>query len=181
MATRPQASARPTKDAAKGNTGEATSSAEADERLVPSELDDSTHAELLNLIDESSRAILFAKAQQWKTVGATLLVFVALIALARYVSNTPRYLEYLQIIVFLATPAAILILIMYQFWQHTELAKLQTAGMNFSSLYRKIRKIKSGREANAHRYLIFAFMVGVIVLGAVLTLASFGAIHSGPQ
>lgn len=173
MATRPQVAARPTKEAAKTSD----SSADGEEPIVPTALDDRTHIEILNLIHESSRAILFAKAQQWKTVGATLLVFLVTVGLARYVSDNPRYINFLEVMIFLATPAAIMILIMYQFWQQSELAKLQAAGMHLSSLYRKIRRIKSGREANVHRYIIFLFMVGVIVLAANLALVSFGTLR----
>jgi hypothetical protein len=56
------------------------------EEIVPTSLDEQTHSELLNLIDESSRTIRFAKAQQWRTVGSTLVVFLVLVAMARFVS-----------------------------------------------------------------------------------------------
>jgi hypothetical protein len=82
----------------------------------------------------------------------------------------------LEITVFLATPGALFILIIYQFWQQTELAKLQTAGTHFSSLYRKIRGIKSSREANVHRYILLAFMIGIIVLGAVVSPLGFASL-----
>jgi hypothetical protein len=172
MATKPPATAKVPKEKPKEPEAEAV-----EEPNEPSPLDPQTHAEMINLFDESSRTILFAKAQQWKTVGSTLVVFLVLVALARYVSNNPNYLNYLEIMVFLATPAAIFILILYQFWQHTELSKLQAAALNFSSLYRKIRRIKSGREANIHRYILFAFMIGVILLAALLTLLSFRSLH----
>jgi hypothetical protein len=178
MATKPKtpAPAASTAKAPKEKPKEAEAEA-VEEPNQPSELDELTHRELLNLFDESSRTMLFAKAQQWKTVGSTLMVFVVLVALARYVSAAPAYVSYLEIFVFLATPAALLILVIYQFWQHTELSKLQAAALNFSSLYRRIRRIKSGREANIHRYILFGFMAGIILLGAVLTLLSFRSIH----
>ena len=146
------------------------------EEIVPTSLDEQTHAELLNLIEESSGNILFAKAQQWSTVGSTLAVFLVLVGMARFVSSNPKFVQVLEITVFLATPAALFILIIYQFWQQTELAKLQTAGTHFSSLYRKIRGIKSGREANLHRYILLIFMTGVIVLGAVVTLLGLASL-----
>jgi uncharacterized membrane protein len=104
------------------------------------------------------------------------LVFLVLVALARFVSSNPKYVQVLEITVFLATPASLFILIIYQFWQQTELAKLQTAGTHFSSLYRKIRDIKSGREANIHRYILLIFMTGIVLLGAVVTLLGFASL-----
>ena len=172
MATKPKPTARAPKDKPKEPDTETVV-----ETNEPSSLDPLTHQELLNLFDESSRTILFAKAQQWKTVGGTLVVFMVLVALARYVSSNPTYVSYLEIFVFLATPSALLILIIYQFWQHTELAKLQATSVNFSSIYRRIRRIKSGREANIHRYILFSFMVGIILFGAVLALLSFRSLH----
>ena len=175
MATKPPPAATPTKEAPKGKPGDKAPVIE--ENLIPSALDERTHAELLNLVEESSRAILFAKAQQWRTVGSTLLVFLVMVALSRYVSDNPRYVSALEIVIFMATPAAILILVMYQFWQHTELTKLQAVGMNLSNLYRRIRRIKSGREANIHRYVIFLFMVGIILMAAGLALYSFAPLR----
>jgi hypothetical protein len=178
MATKPKtpAPAGATAKAPKEKPKEADTPT-VEEPNEPSPLDELTHRELLNLFDESSRTILFAKAQQWKTVGSTLAIYLVLVALARYVSAAPAYVSYLEIFVFLATPAAWLILIIYQFWQHTELSKLQAASVNFSSIYRRIRRIKSGREANLHRYILFGFMAGIILMGGVLTLLSFRSIH----
>ena len=45
-----------------------------EEELTPSDLDESTHSEMRLLYRESVDTVLFAKAQQWKTVGATLLL-----------------------------------------------------------------------------------------------------------
>jgi hypothetical protein len=177
MAIKPQAQpqqARPAKEAPpKGKEAEVH---REEEPNVPSALDGQTHAEMLNLLEESSRTVLFAKAQQWKTVGATLLIFVALIAFGRYVSNNVRYVTALQLIVFLATPVSLLILVIYQFWQHTELAKLHTASRHLSTLYQRVRRIKSGREANLHRYILFAFMAGIIILGSGVALLSFASL-----
>src|SRR3546814_11864200 len=50
---------------------------------APSELDDLTHAEMCMLYRESADSIRFAKAHQWKSLGATLVVFAGMVTLAR--------------------------------------------------------------------------------------------------
>lgn len=134
----------------------------------PSALDEMTHAEMRLLYRESADAILFAKTMQWWTVGSTLIVYVALIAISALVERDARVLVYLQAVLWLAAPAAIMILGIYQFWQHTEHGKLGAIARHFSSLFRDIRRIKSPREADVHRYTLFLFMVIIVAVGAAL-------------
>ena len=56
----------------------------AEPELVVSELDETTHSELRVLYKESSGAVLFAKAQQWWTVGSTLTFYVVLMLIAKF-------------------------------------------------------------------------------------------------
>ena len=54
--------------------------------IVPSALDDNTHAEVRALYVESTETLRFVKTHQWKTVGATLLTFLGLIFIAGFVN-----------------------------------------------------------------------------------------------
>ncbi|MDA0238944.1 MAG: hypothetical protein O3A84_02820, partial [Proteobacteria bacterium] len=88
--------------------------------VVPSRLDEATHSEAMVLFQDSANSIFFSKAQQWKPVGATLVTFLAIIALGKYVSSVESFILNLKLVVILAATAAIFILGIYQFWQHTE-------------------------------------------------------------
>lgn len=142
--------------------------AEDEAPIEPSTLDPETHAEMRLLYRESNDAILFAKSMQWWTVGSTLIVYVAMIAIAALVAKDRQVVVYLHAVLWLAAPAAIMIIGIYQFWQHTEHAKLNAIARHYSSLFRDIRRLKSAREANVHRYTLFLFMVMIVGIGAAL-------------
>src|SRR3546814_20359579 len=74
---------------------------------TPSELDDLTHAEMCMLYRESADAIRFAKAHQWKSLGATLLVFAGMLTLGRLVPGNPTLPTLLIHVSFLNTPAVL--------------------------------------------------------------------------
>jgi len=144
-------------------------STENDEREgSPTSLDELTHAELRLLYEEASRNILFAKGQQWKTVGGTLIVFAVVMALVKFVSHAPSFTKVLTGAVITLTTASIAVLTIYQFWQYNELKRLRAIGRKFSSLFREIRGIKSPGEANFHRYLLLVFMCMVVIIGAAI-------------
>ena len=121
------------------------------------------------LYRESVDTVLFAKAQQWKTVGATLLFYLVFLVIAKFVSNDPFLIQGLGAIVLIATPPALVLLVVYQLWQNTERNKLDGIGEQFSSQFRNIRAIKSRMEANVVRYLLLVFMMTIIVLAGVVT------------
>lgn len=146
---------KPTRDASK----------EGDDELVQSELSPATSSELRQLYDESVRAIFFAKNQQWNTLGATLLVYLVLIVIARMMPPEAGVAYYLALLVFVITPAAIYILLIYQLWQQTEKQKQDAIAQRFSALFRQVRAIKSTREADFHRYTLFLFMVAMLLIG----------------
>lgn len=166
MATAPKTAAAAAKPAARKEADPET------RELVPSSLDELTHAELRVLYDESSDAVLFAKAQQWRTVGSTLVLYAVLIALAQFVVRDPALLRGLQAIVIIASPAAVVILIFYQSWQYAEQRKLEAIADDFSNFFREVRGIKSRLEANIHRYVLLLFMVIIVALGAVVTFST---------
>lgn len=132
--------------------------------VVESELDEKTHAEMQALYRDSSKAVFFAKGMQWKTVGSTLILFIALVAMAKFVSRDSTFVIYLKGILILSGIAAIYILFIYQFWQHDELRKLRAAGDRFSNLFKRVRNIKSRKESNVHRYTLLFFMIALILL-----------------
>jgi hypothetical protein len=134
-----------------------------------------SYEELRLLYRESSESVLFAKAQQWKTVGATLIVYLVLIIIARILPTDSGYANYLALLIFVFTPSSMYILLIYQLWQYTEMLKLDAIAERFSGPARAIRAIKSKREANFHRYTLFLCMFGVVILGGAVT---YGAIMS---
>jgi hypothetical protein len=121
------------------------------------------------LYRESVDAVLFVKSQQWKTVGATLLLYLVFLAIARFISNDPFLIKGLGAIVLVATPPALVILLFYQLWQNTERHKLESIETLFSSQFRKIRAIKSRSKANIIRYLLLVFMMTLVVLAGTVS------------
>jgi len=135
---------------------------------TPSELDDLTHAEMCMLYRESADSVRFAKAYQWKSLGATLLVFGGLIALTKLVPNNAAIVNLIIAVSFLCSSAVIYMLVLYQVWQNTEREKLRDIAGHFSSYSQFTRAIKSTREANVHRYTLLVFMVFAVLLGNML-------------
>ncbi len=145
---------------------------EEKKEIIPSELDEMTHREVGLIYDDATRTILFAKGIQWKAVASSLLMFLVMIALVKYVSNAEAYVKTLKLAVIFTSMAAILLLMIFQFWQHTESQKIISIEALLSSAFREIRKKKSILEASIHRYIILAFMVGTILLGGYITIIS---------
>jgi len=135
----------------------------------PSDLDESTHAELLLMYERASESILFAKNIQWRSVGSSLLVFGAIIAIAFFGSSDEFLVNLLGVLTIVLAIGVIFVLIMYQFWQFNEIARIVELEKYFSTLYLKIRDIKSRREGNIHRYTLLLFMCVVVTLGAFVT------------
>jgi hypothetical protein len=146
------------------------------DETVQSELLPATSSELRQLYDESVRAVFFAKGQQWKTLGSTLLVFLVLIVIARMMPPESGVAYYLALLVFVITPAAIYIVLIYQLWQHTEKQKQDAISAHFSALFRQIRAIKSTREADFHRYTLFLFMVTMLIIGGAVAHGAISAL-----
>jgi hypothetical protein len=135
---------------------------------TPSELDDLTHAEMCMLYKESADSIRFAKAHQWKSLGATLLVFAGLIGLVQLAPANGTLINTVIVISFACTAAVIYMLTLYQVWQNTEREKLRDISGHLSSYSQFTRAIKSSREANVHRYTLLGFMITAVLLGNLL-------------
>ena len=144
---------------------------------TPSELDELTHAEMCMLYKESADSIRFAKAHQWKSLGATLLVFGGMIALGQLAPNNMTLVNLIIAVSFLSTAAVIYILVLYQVWQNTEREKLRDISSHFSSFSQFTRAIKSSREANVHRYTLLLFMIGAIVIGNVVLVLTVSPLY----
>ncbi len=144
--------------------------------ITPSPLDEKTHRELGHIYDDSTRTTLFTKGIQWRTVGSTLIIFVVMIGLAKYVSQAEDFIRILKIAIILTTMGAIFMLVIFQFWQHAEGQKIRAVEKNYSSLFREIRKKKSRLEANIHRYILLTFMILVLLAGAFVAISAIDKI-----
>jgi Na+/melibiose symporter-like transporter len=144
--------------------------------VTPSTLDNHTHAELRLSYEESTETMRFVKNHQWKTVGATLLVFFALIFVAGFVDADAQLARQFMGITITISCAAIFMLVLYQFWTHNEQTKINHMQPHMSSFFADIRALKSKREGNIHRYVILSFMIIVIFLGALVVHLSLGKI-----
>lgn len=136
------------------------------ERLTvePSELDELTHAEMLELYRGSADTIRFAKHQQWGTLLGSLGLFVLLGLTGDYAAKTGFLFKLCIIISLVLSVGAIYSLIIYQFWQNAEREKMSLIADRFSNLTRMIRGLVSDRERNFHRYVLLFFMIASIVL-----------------
>ena len=111
----------------------------------PSSLDDLTHTELRLMHKEATASILFAKNIQWRSVGASLLVFGAIIAIAVFTSADKSFANLLSALTIPLTCGVIFVLIMYQFWQFNEISRIFQARINENwSFERQIIAFSSG-------------------------------------
>ena len=132
--------------------------------VEPSDLDERTHAEMLELYRTSSDTIRFAKHQQWGTLIGALGLFVLLGLTGDYASKTGFLFKLCIIVSLVLSVGAIYSLIIYQFWQNSEREKLRLISKRFSNLTRVIFNLVSERERNFHRYVLLFFMIISIVL-----------------
>lgn len=134
-----------------------------------SSLDDSTHTELCLLYKEATTTLRFAKYFQWWTVGSTLLVFGAFIFIAKFVNADASYAKILTGLIIFIAMSGIFTLLIYQTWQYNEKARLEEITKHFSSLFGAIRRLKSKREGNVHRYILLVFMIATLIIGAAVS------------
>ena len=147
--------------------------------VAASELDGKTHGELCMLYAESTETLRFVKNHQWKTVGATLLTYLGLVFVAGWVEAGPAMTNKLMAITILLATSVIFTLVIYQFWMHNEMAKIDRMNPHMSNLFRRIRAVKSTREGNVHRYTLLFFMAIVVALGAVVVHLALERIAAG--
>ncbi len=147
------------------------SEAEAEEALVPSELDERTHAEMLMLYHEAVKTSRFGKLQQWRAMAIGIVAIFGLGVLGGHVSEDTFLFRLAQFLAVLIGLSAVYLIVFYQFWQNTERDKLIRIMSRLSNLSRSIRGMSSGREASLRRFMVLGFMI-LMILGAVaLTVA----------
>jgi len=152
-------------------TTEPETEAEVEEALVPSELDERTHAEMLMLYHEAVKTSRFGKLQQWRSMAIGVVSIFALGVLGANVSEDAFLFRLVQFLAVMIGLAAIYLIVFYQFWQNTEREKLVRIMARLSNLSRSIRGMSSGREASLRRFVVLGFMILVIVGAAGLTIA----------
>ena len=138
--------------------------------VTPSELDESTHAELRVLYQDSAMSVRFARDRQWKLAGGTLLLFAATVAVPELVDISTFAAKGLVLASFLIGAGAIYLLIVYQVWQNAELRRIQEIGDRFSNVFALLGGADSAREGRLHSYIVLFFMIALIVLGNVLAV-----------
>lgn len=145
---------------------DAEAAPESEEPLViePSDLDELTHAEMLEFYHASADQIRFAKHQQWATLGGTLALFVLLGLIGGQAFKAGFLFKMTLIISLVLSVGAIYSLIIYQFWQNSEREKMALIASRLSNLARLVRGVVTDRERNVHRYVLLFFMVATIVL-----------------
>lgn len=149
---------------------EAETDTEALEAVVPSELDELTHAEMLEFYRASNEATRFAKHQQWATLLGSLAIFVLLGVIGNYAYKGTILFKLVILISLVLSAGAIYSLVIYQFWQNSEREKLALITSRLSNLAQAVRALVSERERNVHRYVLLFFMMTSIVLGNTLLI-----------
>ncbi|PHS79735.1 MAG: hypothetical protein COB59_00135 [Rhodospirillaceae bacterium] len=137
-----------------------------------SSLDEQTHTELRMMHQEGAEALLFAKKLQWQSVGSSLLVFGASIAISMSNLADKSLIDLLVVMIIVLTCGVILVLVLYQFWQFNEITRIKKIDGHFSSLYKSIKDVKSSREGNYHRYTLLVAMVLTVIMGAAVAIVS---------
>ncbi len=139
--------------------------------LIPSELDELTHAELLCLYRDTQENIRFSKLIQWRTTGGTLAAFVIVVLLARFYGKTGDMTRILTMLTFVVGATSIYMLIIFQSWQGIEREKIQLILGNLSSLARDVYNTKSELAANIERFILLGVMCAAVLIAGFLTLA----------
>ena len=143
-----------------------------------SELDELTHNEICLLYRESADSIRFAKSQQWRSLGATLLAFAGLMIVGSYNADNRPFVSLLGLASVLLSCGVLYTLAIYQNWQHTERTKLRYIAERMSETARAVRGIKSHQEANLFRYLLLSFMILTTLIGNAVALGHLvGLLH----
>lgn len=144
--------------------------------VTPSELDESTHAELCVLYQDSGMSVRSARERQWKLVGGALLLFAVTVAVPEVVAISAWAAKALVLASFLISAGAIYLLIVYQVWQNTELRRMQEIATRFSNIFSELGGRSAAREGRLHGYIVLFFMIALIALGnalAVLLMARY--------
>lgn len=127
---------------------------------TPSDLDDLTHAEFVEIYRDASENVRFAKEQMWRTV---LYFSMGAIAVTGYgvVSRwaDPQLTQYLLVIVWICSVLSVLIILSLQWWQAVEHRKITYVTSKWSSFSSAARRRKSNFVSDLQRYGMLAAMI----------------------
>jgi hypothetical protein len=136
---------------------------------IPSDLDDRTHAEFMEIYRDASANIRFSKEQMWRVV---LYFSLGAIAVTGYgtLSNwsDPQLTKYLLVIVWLCSVISVLIILSLQWWQAAEHQKIAFVTSKWSSFATAARARKSRRMSDVQRY---GMLVAMILYLELVTIA----------
>ena len=143
----------------------------------PSELDDLTHSEIVEIYRDASANIRFAKSQQWKTV---LYFSGGTAAVTGYGELTnwadPILSQYLLIIIWIFSGASVLTVLGLQWWQAAEHRKIEYGATKWSTFANTMRARKSSLVSDLQRYGMMLMMVLYLEL---VTIAVTRALNLG--
>ncbi len=143
----------------------AAAAAEAEvEQLVPSELDDATHAEYRLLYDAAARNVLFAKRQQWRVLQYFTLIALALVAIGIAAPFAPDVARFVAGFLSVVGLGSLGVIAMLQSWQGNEHATMSYLANDFSNFARSALRRKPKLSGDIHRYLMLLMMLLYIVV-----------------
>lgn len=144
--------------------GPADDDAAEEEKLVPTELDDASHAEFRMLYDIAAQNVLFAKRQQWRVVEYFTLLGLALVAIGTAMPFAPDVARFVAGFLVFVGAVSVAVIVMLQSWQGNEHAKMAYLVGDFSNLARSALRRKPKLSSDVHRYFILLVMLLYIVV-----------------
>ncbi|MTI09901.1 hypothetical protein [Curvivirga aplysinae] len=139
--------------------------------LIPSELDDRSHAELLMMYNESALSIRFQKTSQWKALAMGVFILLTIIVFCEYSPDRLYGIApWLIIISTVTTTIFGYVIFVYHLLQSLERKKIVKISESFSNLFQEIRSIKSPVETAFHRYTLLLVMLSVLIGFCVMSI-----------
>ncbi|WP_374465816.1 hypothetical protein [Ferrovibrio sp.] len=146
------------------------------EKLSPSELDETTHAEFRMLYEIAAQNVLFAKRQQWRMVEYFTLLGLALVAIGTAMPFAPDVARFVSGFLIFVGAVSVTVIVMLQSWQGNEHAKMAYLVGDFSNLARSALRRKPKLSSDLHRYFILLVMLLYIVVLDVVIFRLLGDI-----
>lgn len=127
---------------------------------LPSDLDDLTHAEFVEIYRDASANIRFAKEQMWRVLLYYSLGSVAVTGYGELSHwSDPPLTKYLIVILWICSAISVLIIFSLQWWQAAEHRKIEFVTSKWSTFSTAARKRKSKGMSDFQRYGMLAAMV----------------------
>lgn len=141
---------------------------------IPSELDDRTHAEFLAIYHDASDNLRFAKSQQWNSVlyfsvGATIATGYG--EWTHWEDKSLARLLLVMVWVFSVASAAVILSL--QWWQASEVRKIDYVTSKWGSFSTAARRRKSKVMSDVQRYGIMTAMVLYLELATIAVTRIF--------